>query len=44
MEPLPVERIVAGLTAADQSNASWADAAEAIMTTDTVVPRPPRAR
>jgi glutamate N-acetyltransferase/amino-acid N-acetyltransferase len=36
MEPLPVERIVAGLPAAVQFNASWANAAEAIMTTDTV--------
>jgi glutamate N-acetyltransferase/amino-acid N-acetyltransferase len=36
MEPLPVERIVAGLPAALQFKASWADAAEAIMTTDTV--------
>jgi len=38
MEPLPVERIVAGLPAcidALKANA-WADAAEAIMTTDTV--------
>ncbi|MGA0023302.1 MAG: bifunctional glutamate N-acetyltransferase/amino-acid acetyltransferase ArgJ [Burkholderiales bacterium] len=38
MEPLPVERIVAGLpacAAALQAEA-WADAAEAIMTTDTV--------
>jgi glutamate N-acetyltransferase/amino-acid N-acetyltransferase len=33
---LPVERIVAGLPAAVQFNASWANAAEAIMTTDTV--------
>ena len=38
MEPLPVERIVAGLPAAlaDLRNANWASAAEAIMTTDTV--------
>jgi glutamate N-acetyltransferase/amino-acid N-acetyltransferase len=36
MEPLPVERIVDGLPAALQFNGSWADAAEAIMTTDTV--------
>jgi glutamate N-acetyltransferase / amino-acid N-acetyltransferase len=38
MEPLPVERIVAGLPTAlaDLRNANWASAAEAIMTTDTV--------
>ena len=38
MEPLPVERIVAGLPAAvaDLRAANWASAAEAIMTTDTV--------
>ena len=36
MEPLPVERIVQGLPAALQVRSSWADAAEAIMTTDTV--------
>jgi len=36
MEPLPVERIVSGLPAALRFGASWADAAEAIMTTDTV--------
>lgn len=38
MEPLPVERIVAGLPAAvaDLKAANWASAAEAIMTTDTV--------
>ena len=38
MEPLPVERIVAGLPAAiaDASAAHWARAAEGIMTTDTV--------
>jgi len=36
MEPLPVERIVNGLPAALRFGASWADAAEAIMTTDTV--------
>jgi glutamate N-acetyltransferase/amino-acid N-acetyltransferase len=36
MEPLPVERIVAGLPAAATGRASWLDAAEAIMTTDTV--------
>ncbi|MBE2245311.1 MAG: bifunctional glutamate N-acetyltransferase/amino-acid acetyltransferase ArgJ [Burkholderiaceae bacterium] len=38
MEPLPVDRIVAGLPAAlaDLDEAHWAQAAEAIMTTDTV--------
>jgi glutamate N-acetyltransferase / amino-acid N-acetyltransferase len=38
MEPLPVERIVAGLPAAcrDLGPRNWASAAEAIMTTDTV--------
>ncbi|MGZ5652323.1 MAG: bifunctional glutamate N-acetyltransferase/amino-acid acetyltransferase ArgJ [Usitatibacter sp.] len=38
MEPLPVERIEAGLPAchADLSPRNWASAAEAIMTTDTV--------
>ena len=38
MEPLPVERIVAGLPAAiaDLRGDNWAAAAEAIMTTDTV--------
>ena len=36
MEPLPVERIVAGLPQAIGGPASWLDAAEAIMTTDTV--------
>ncbi|HET7158432.1 MAG TPA: bifunctional glutamate N-acetyltransferase/amino-acid acetyltransferase ArgJ [Burkholderiales bacterium] len=38
MEPLPVERIVAGLPqcVASLRAASWADAATAIMTTDTV--------
>jgi glutamate N-acetyltransferase/amino-acid N-acetyltransferase len=38
MEPLPVERIAAGLPAciADLRAGSWLDAAEAIMTTDTV--------
>jgi glutamate N-acetyltransferase/amino-acid N-acetyltransferase len=38
MEPLPVERIVAGLPAcvADLREDNWARAAEAIMTTDTV--------
>ncbi|MGB5080466.1 MAG: bifunctional glutamate N-acetyltransferase/amino-acid acetyltransferase ArgJ [Burkholderiales bacterium] len=42
MEPLPVERIVAGLPAclADLREDNWARAAEAIMTTDTV----PKAR
>ena len=38
MEPLPVERIAAGLPAAiaDLREDNWASAAEAIMTTDTV--------
>ena len=38
MEPLPVERIVAGLPAAiaDLQGDNWFAAAEAIMTTDTV--------
>jgi glutamate N-acetyltransferase / amino-acid N-acetyltransferase len=38
MEPLPVERIVAGLPAAlaDASPAHWVRAAEGIMTTDTI--------
>jgi glutamate N-acetyltransferase/amino-acid N-acetyltransferase len=38
MEALPVERVVAGLPAAlaDLSEAHWAEAAEAIMTTDTL--------
>ena len=38
MEPLPVDRLVAGLPAAiaDLDAAHWTDAAEAIMTTDTV--------
>ena len=38
MEPLPVDRIVAGLPAAlaDAQPAHWAKAAEGIMTTDTV--------
>jgi len=38
MEPLPVERIVAGLDEAigDLKGANWLSAAEAIMTTDTV--------
>ena len=38
MEPLPVERITAGLAqaVADLGPANWASAAEAIMTTDTV--------
>jgi glutamate N-acetyltransferase/amino-acid N-acetyltransferase len=43
MEPLPVDRIEAGLPAAvaDLAPDHWADAAEGIMTTDTC-PRPPR--
>src|SRR5690606_10431348 len=38
MEPLPVERIEAGLPdcVADLASGNWASAAEAIMTTDTV--------
>jgi glutamate N-acetyltransferase/amino-acid N-acetyltransferase len=38
MEPLPVERIIAGLPAAvaDLAPANWLSAAETIMTTDTV--------
>ena len=38
MEPLPVDRIIAGLPAAiaDASATNWAQAAEGIMTTDTV--------
>ena len=38
MEPLPVERLIAGLPAAQQALSSdhWLEAAEAIMTTDTV--------
>jgi len=36
MEPLPVDRIRAALPGAVASQASWLDAAEAIMTTDTV--------
>ena len=36
MEPLPVERIVAALPAIVAAKSSWLDAAEAIMTTDTV--------
>jgi glutamate N-acetyltransferase/amino-acid N-acetyltransferase len=36
MEPLPVERIVAGLPQALQHKSDWLSAAEAIMTTDTV--------
>jgi glutamate N-acetyltransferase/amino-acid N-acetyltransferase len=36
MEPLPVERIVAGLPQALGSRSEWLSAAEAIMTTDTV--------
>jgi len=36
MEPLPADRIIAGLPHALMDKASWASAAEAIMTTDTV--------
>src|SRR5262245_2026455 len=36
MEPLPVERIVAGLPQALAAQSGWLSAAEAIMTTDTV--------
>src|SRR3954468_3909843 len=36
MEPLPADRIVAGLATALSSRADWLSAAEAIMTTDTV--------
>ena len=36
MEPLPVERIVAGLPQALDAASDWRSAAEAIMTTDTV--------
>ena len=36
MEPLPVERIVAGLPQAAEAKSDWRSAAEAIMTTDTV--------
>jgi glutamate N-acetyltransferase/amino-acid N-acetyltransferase len=36
MEPLPVERIVAGLPQALAARSDWLSAAEAIMTTDTV--------
>jgi glutamate N-acetyltransferase/amino-acid N-acetyltransferase len=36
MEPLPVERIAAGLPQALQATSDWFSAAEAIMTTDTV--------
>jgi glutamate N-acetyltransferase/amino-acid N-acetyltransferase len=36
MEPLPVERIAAGLPQALEANSDWLSAAEAIMTTDTV--------
>lgn len=38
LEPLPIEKIIASLPAAigDLAPANWADAAEAIMTTDTV--------
>jgi len=36
MEPLPVERIAAGLPQALQATSDWFSAAQAIMTTDTV--------
>jgi glutamate N-acetyltransferase / amino-acid N-acetyltransferase len=36
MEPLPVERIIAGLPQAVEGKSNWLAAAEAIMTTDTV--------
>ena len=36
MEPLPAERIIAGLPQALSGTADWLSAAEAIMTTDTV--------
>jgi glutamate N-acetyltransferase/amino-acid N-acetyltransferase len=36
MEPLPAERIIAGLPLAVKDEADWRSAAEAIMTTDTV--------
>ena len=36
MEPLPVDRIVAGLPQALEAKSDWLSAAEAIMTTDTV--------
>jgi glutamate N-acetyltransferase/amino-acid N-acetyltransferase len=36
MEPLPVERVVAGLPAALSGSSDWLEAAQAIMTTDTV--------
>ncbi len=36
MEPLPVDRILAGLPSALRDEADWRSAAEAIMTTDTV--------
>jgi len=36
MEPLPVERVCAGLPQALEANSDWLSAAEAIMTTDTV--------
>jgi glutamate N-acetyltransferase/amino-acid N-acetyltransferase len=36
MEPLPVDRITAGLPTAASGKDGWLDAAEAIMTTDTV--------
>jgi glutamate N-acetyltransferase/amino-acid N-acetyltransferase len=36
MQPLPAERIIAGLPRALESEADWLSAAQAIMTTDTV--------
>ena len=42
MEPLPVERIVAGLPQALASASDWLSAAEAIMTTDNVPKACPR--
>src|SRR5438552_8564725 len=36
MEPLPAERIAAALPAASKAASTWLDAAEAIITTDTV--------
>lgn len=36
MEPLPVERVVAGLRQALEAKSDWLSAAQAIMTTDTV--------
>lgn len=36
MEPLPADRIIAGLADAIEDEADWLSAAEAIMTTDTV--------